>query len=311
MEKRSFTFQGSDGKEIFARQWLPDDKTVLKAVLQVAHGMAEHGSRYEDFARFLAGNGFAVYVNDHRGHGKTAGSLENIGFFAKENGWDLVVEDMHLLTGVIRRYHPDRPVFLFGHSMGSFLSRDYISRYGEDISGCILSATASDPGLLGYAGIVISAVESLVRGKQAASPLMDKLSFGSFNKRFKPERTKFDWLSRDEKTVDRYVDDPYCGTVFTAGFFSDLLKGIKKIHTPQNFKNVPRDLPVFILAGKNDPVGNFGKGVEKVCKKYQQQGLKDLTIKLYDDGRHEMLNEINRQEVYRDISDWLEKHVKP
>ena len=190
-----------------------------------------------------------------------------------------------------------------------FLTRDYMFSYGDNIYGTILSATAGDPGMLGNVGIIISKIQSMLKGKKAKSLLMDNLSFGSFNKAFKPNRTKFDWLSRDDAEVDKYVDDPFCGTIFTAGFFNDLLKGIKKINNPLNIQKVSKNLPVYLFAGAKDPVGDFSKGVTKVYKSYENVGIKDLTVKFYENGRHEMLNETNRAEVYADIINWLKTHT--
>jgi alpha-beta hydrolase superfamily lysophospholipase len=314
MITETFTFKGSDKKEIFTHGWLPENasgkpvKSGIKAIVQVAHGMAEHSARYERFAQYLTKNNFGVYANDHRGHGQTAGTMENCGYFADTNGWDLVVNDMHCLTMKIKKNHPDIPLFLFGHSMGSFLCRDYMFTHGKDTAGVILSATAGDPGLLGRVGMMISKIESMIRGKKTKSPLLDKLSFGNFNKTFEPARTKFDWLSSDEAEVDKYVDDPFCGQIFTAGFFNDLLRGIKKINTPFNIDLIPKDLPVYLFCGKNDPVGDFTKGVQNVYDSYEKAGIKDLKLKFYENGRHEMLNEINREMVFADIINWLKLH---
>lgn len=309
MQTNTFTFKSSDEKNIFSHQWLPDEKTNIKAVVQIAHGMAEHSARYERFAKHLTDNNFGVYANDHRGHGKTAGEIENLGYFADSDGWDLVVNDMAQLTAVIKNDHPEIPVFLLGHSMGSFLSRDFMFSHPSLVNGVILSATACDPGLLGNVGVVIAKLANIFQGKKALSPMLDKLSFGTFNKAFKPNRTNFDWLSRDNAEVDKYINDPFCGTIFTSGFFSDLLKGIKKINYRANIKIIPKDLPIYLLAGSMDPVGDFSKGVKKVFKTYEDTGIKDLSLKFYENGRHEILNEVNRKEVYKDIIDWLEQHL--
>lgn len=301
-----FTFKGSDNKQIHAYKWLPETK--VKGVLQVAHGMAEHAMRYEGFANYLNTQGYALYANDHRGHGKTAGSVENLGYFADKKGWDLVVEDMHLLTKKIKEEQPNIPVFLFGHSMGSFLSRDYISQYGNDLKGVILSATAGDPGFLGKIGTFVAKMQSLIKGKNNFSDLLDKLSFGEFNKPFEPSRTTFDWLSRDEAEVDKYINDPYCGTVFTSGFFVDLLTGISKINKMTCIKKVPKNLPVYFMAGEKDPVGDFTKGVSEIFHKFQDAGIQNINRKFYLGARHEILNETNREEVYQDIFTWLEKY---
>jgi alpha-beta hydrolase superfamily lysophospholipase len=309
MKSKTFIFKTKNDVDIFVYKWLPENESGVKAVVQLSHGMAEHGKRYERFAEALTDSGYAVYINDHRGHGKTAGSVEALGYFADESGWDLVVDDMHRLTGVIKENHPGLPVFLLGHSMGSFLSRNYIYLYGNELKGVILSGTAADPGLLGSIGIRLAKHECRKKGKKAKSPLLDRLSFGSFNKAFKPARTDFDWLSRDNEEVDKYIHDPYCGEMFTAGFYLDLLKGIQTINLKSNTDLVPKDLPIFLFAGDMDPVGKNSKGVKQVFKVYQKAGIQDVTCKFYKEGRHEMLNEINREEVFGDIIKWLDNHI--
>lgn len=309
MKSNHFKFKAKDGTELFVYRWLPDDKKKIKAAVQIAHGMAEQASRYERFAKALVKEGYAVYAKDHRGHGKTAGDLDNVGFFAHENGWRTVVDDMHQLTGIIRKENPKVPVFLFGHSMGSMLGRHYAFLYGKDIDGFIVSGTSGDPGLLGKIGVLIAKREKKKKGEKFRSELLTKLSFGEFNKPFKPNRTDYDWLSRDEAEVDKYVKDPYCGGVFTTSFFCDLLEGVNAIHDMKNVVNTPKDLPMYIFSGGKDPVGKNGKGVRAVHKMYEKVGIKDLTLKLYPDGRHEMLNETNRKDVFADVIKWLNDHV--
>ncbi len=315
MIANTFTFKGSDGKEIFTHKWLPENEADIKAVIQISHGMAEHSARYKRFAEKLTASNFGVYANDHRGHGQTAGTIENLGHIDSLNnstdnaGWDLVVNDMSKLTATIKKNHPNVPVFIFGHSMGSFLTRDYMFTYGNDIDGVILSSTAGDPGMLGKAGRVIAKIESILKGTTTQSPFLDKLSFGNFNKAFKPNRTDFDWLSSVDEEVDKYINDPYCGTVFKTGFFIDLLNGINKINKTANIQNIPKTLPVYLFSGTNDPVGDFTKGVINVHKSFEKAGIKDLSIKFYENGRHEMLNEVNREEVYNDVISWFESQM--
>ncbi len=309
MKEETFTFNSIDNTEIHCIKWLPGNRKKIRAIVQIVHGMAEHSERYRRFAKALIKAGFGVYANDHRGHGKTAGNFENLGYFADNSGWELVVGDMKRLTDIIETDHQGLPVFLFGHSMGSFLSRDYFFTCPEKISGVILSGTACNPGLMGYIGIAISKLESLIRGRLAQSPLLDKLSFGSFNNAFKPNRTPFDWLSRDNAEVDKYINDPLCGTIFTTGFFNDLLKGIKKINKSSNISMVPKALPVYIYSGEKDPVGDNTKGVQKVFDQYKKTGIVDLSLKFYKECRHETLNELNRDEVFKDVIEWIEKHI--
>ena len=308
MRFEDFTFKTRDGAEIAALKWLPEKSAKPKAAVQISHGMAEHSARYGRFAAALVEAGYAVYANDHRGHGKTAGDLENVGFFAAENGWSRVVEDMRQLTDIMKKEQPDTPVFLFGHSMGSILSRSYIFSHGRDIKGVILSGTSGDPGLLGKIGMLITRWEIKRNGEKHRSPLLTKLSFGNFNNSFKPNRTDFDWLSRDEAEVDKYIADPYCGGMFTAGFFLDLLTGVNEANDPGKLRSVPGDLPIFILSGEKDPVGKDAKGVMQVCRACRNAGVKDVTYKFYEGGRHEMLNETNWEEVHSDVIKWLDDH---
>ena len=304
MKSDTFTFKTSDGIQIFTYKWMPDEPSAVKGIVQIAHGMAEHAARYERFADALTKAGYAVYANDHRGHGKTAGTQENVGYFADENGWEKVVEDMHTLTGIIKKENPNKPFFLFGHSMGSFLSRNYSMLYANELTGLVLSGTGGDPGAL-----FIAKMDARIHGKKVKSEIMNKLSFGAFNGAFKPNRTEYDWLSRDNAEVDKYVKDPWCGSVFTAGFFCDMLGGIGFINKKENIAKIPKNLPVYLFSGAKDPVGANTKGVNQVYNALKNAGISDITLKFYEDGRHESLNEINREEVFKDVIVWLNKHV--
>ncbi|MBU1170842.1 MAG: alpha/beta hydrolase [Proteobacteria bacterium] len=306
----TFTFKASDHSNIFCRNWLPEPEKSPKAVIQITHGMAEHSERYAWFAEKLTQQGFAVYANDHRGHGNTAERDEDLGFFAKGNGWDRVVDDMKELSDLIRVRHPDLPLFLFGHSMGSFLSRDYIARFGKTLKGAILSGTAGDPGFIGKMGLMVARAQVFLKGASTPSPLMDKLSFSSYAKAFSPGRTPFDWLSRDNDQVDAYIRDPLCGFVCASGFYMDLISGIFKINRPAHFDKTPSTLPIYLFSGAMDPVGDFSKGVRKTHEAYQKAGVNDLALRLYDQGRHEMLNEINRDDVAQDVIQWIADHLK-
>jgi len=308
MQSETFSFKTDNDKDISAYKWLPDNKSSIKGVVQISHGMAEHASRYEDFAGTLVKSGYGVYANDHRGHGKTAGSLNDIGYFAPNNGWSLVVNDMYKLNSIIAKDHPGLPIYLLGHSMGSLLSRSFIIRYGDRLSGVILIGTSGDPGALKYIGILIAKFEMKMKGKKVKSPMLDNLSFGNYNKAFAPNRTRFDWLSRDASSVDKYVNDPFCGDIFSAGFFYDLLTGIKDIGSFSNIENISEDLPILLLSGEDDPVGNKTRGVLQVYDLYKKAGIKDVNYKFYPEARHDILNEINKDEVYRDIIEWLDSH---
>ncbi|GGK30926.1 alpha/beta hydrolase [Caldalkalibacillus thermarum] len=309
MSANTFTFTSHDGVEIVAKKW-ETDQANPKAVVQIAHGMAEHIQRYEDFAKYLVKHHVAVYGNDHRGHGLTGQKMGITGYFADEDGFDKVVGDMMQLTNIIKTEHPGVPVFLFGHSMGSFLARRYIQLYGDQLQGVILSGTGGDPGLLGKLGKLVAQYEIRNKGRKTPSPLLNKLTFGSFNKRFKPNRTAFDWLTRDEREVDKYIEDPLCGGICTAGFFYDLFHGLQVIHDQGQVAQIPKDLPLLFISGDQDPVGKQGKGVLAAVQMYKRAGLKHVSYKLYKDGRHEILNELNRQDVYADIVSWLEEQLE-
>jgi len=307
MIPENFTFKTKDSKIIFVHKWSP--KTQAIAAVQIAHGMAEHSARYQNFAEFLTNKGFVVYANDHRGHKKTAGNVENLGFFANENGWNLVVDDMRQLTNIISDENPNLPIFLLGHSMGSLLIRTYITKYNDKIKGVILSGTSGESGFMVKMGKFTAKLIGTFKGKQTPSKLLDNMSFGKFNSAFKPNRTKFDWLSRDNEQVDKYVNDPYCGTVFSNRFFYDMVSGVDYNNKKENINKIDKNLPILFVSGNSDPVGNFGEGVKKVVKDYKTAGIKNIELKLYKEARHEILNETNKQEIYKNISDWILKNI--
>jgi alpha-beta hydrolase superfamily lysophospholipase len=305
MKSTEFKLKASDGAEIHVYEWLPDDAGKIKGSVQIAHGMAEHSGRYEDFARFLTLNDFAVFAGDLRGHGKTAGTLNNLGFLAPKNGWDKLVSDFRQLSLYIKEKNKGQPLYIFGHSGGSFVIRKFILEPGTKLQGAIISGTGSHPGILGHIGVFMTRVIMLFNPAKSPSPFMDNMTFGAYNKPFRPNRTKFDWLSRDNGQVDKYVADPYCGGVSSIGFFNDLLNAVIFVNKQKIINNTSKDLPVLIFSGDKDPVGNNGKGVTEVYNKFKKAGIKNLTLKLFTDGRHEMLNETNKNEVYQYILDWI------
>jgi len=304
-----YKIKTSDNKEVHVYEWILENEENIKAVVQIAHGMAEHAARYENFALFLNKNGYAVFANDHKGHGKTAGTLENLGYFADKDGFQQVVQDMRTVTDKIVERFPGKPIFLMGHSMGSFLSRYYSIEDSAKLRGLILSGTAGHPGLLGKIGKLLTKVIIAFSGKKSQSPLMTKLSFGAYNSQFKPNRTDYDWLSRDNEQVDKYVNDLFCGTIFTAGFYNDLLGGLLHVNDEKEISKTDKNLPIYLISGGKDPVSENGKGVKELHEKYKKSGVQDVEMKLYTDARHEILNETNKEEVYNDILNWLDKHL--
>lgn len=307
MRSEQFAIKTVDNIEVHVNEWLPDDKP--RGVVQIAHGMAEHSGRYKRFAEALTAEGFAVFANDHRGHGRTAKSEDERGHLADENGWEQVVGDMKQVTDVIKKKFPDLPIILFGHSMGSFLSRLYAQKHGSLLSGLILSGTGSDPGMMGSIGLGIANRELRKKGKRAKSEMMNKLIFGGYNKAFAPPRTPFDWLSRDVAEVDKYIEDPHCGFIASTTFYVDMIKELKTLDRQENLQHIPKDLPIFLISGDKDPVGGNTKGVLKAFKSLKKAGIEDVTYHFYEGARHELLNETNREEVTKDIIKWIQEKL--
>lgn len=287
---------------VFARCWAPAEG--VKAVFQIAHGMAEHGERYEDFAKYLCSLGFAVFVNDHVGHGKSVNSDEDLGYFGESKGWDVLVEDERTLTELILKEYPDTPLIFFGHSMGSFIAREYIRRYGRDnrINAAIFCGTS---GTNPASSVAINIADGIIKLKSSKyhSKLINAMAFGPYNNKTE-KRTAFDWLSTDEKQVDKYIADKYCGYLFTAAGYKDLFTILTKVSAKDWYDEMPNEMPVLLVAGEDDPVGAYGKGVKQVYNDLKKSGLKDISIKLYPGMRHEILNEINNIVVYEEIADW-------
>lgn len=299
-----FTFKSTDQTKVFVYKWLPEKREV-KGIVQIAHGMAETAARYERFARTLTANGFIVYANDHRGHGRTAIDIESLGYLGAEDGFNLLIADIAQLTEMIRAENPQVPIFLFSHSMGSFAAQRYIMDYSGRIDGLILSGSNGPQGFAVKAGKIVSKLEMFLRGRKAKSKLMNKLIFGNYNRSFHPKTTGSEWLTRDENELQKYLQDPYCGTIFPTSFYYEFLTTLEYIENEENLHKIPTDLPILIISGEQDPVGDFGKGVIKLKERYEKQGVQDVTLKLYSGARHELLNEINREEVTQDILAWL------
>jgi alpha-beta hydrolase superfamily lysophospholipase len=307
MNPDSDYFSSDDGFRIFRRQWLP--QTPAKAIVHIAHGLGEHSQRYEGVAQQLAQHGYHVYAHDHRGHGHTAGQTEELGFFAEKGGWERVVADLRLLLEDERKLHPGLPLILFGHSMGSFMAQHMMYRYGDRFDACILSGSTGEAGPRVHLLRVLAFAERLRLGVRGRSVLMHKISLGNANRAFRPLKTDFDWLSRDPESVARYVADPYCGFVGTTSLWLDLLDGALFIANPLNRQKAPKEMPVYIFAGTKDPVSYGCRALESLVSAFNKAGMADIQYRFYQDGRHEMLNESNRDEVVRDLTGWLESTV--
>lgn len=293
-----------DGTGLNVYQWLPDQPA--KGVVQIAHGLGEHAGRYERLARALTEAGYAVYAQDHRGHGRTARSPAELGFFAERDGWRACIDDLGRVRDYASSQHPGFPIFLIGHSMGSFMAQHFVSERGDGLAGVVLSGSNGKPPPLAAIGRVVARIERLRLGARGRSALLHRLSFGAFNKQFEPARTPFDWLSRDPAEVDKYAADPLCGFPASVQLWIDLLDGIAEIAKPARQARIPKQLPIHILSGSRDSVSANTKGLEQLLSAYRAAGLQRVTHRFYPEGRHEMFNETNRDEVTRDVIGWLD-----
>lgn len=308
MQEQGFFLPAPDGNRTFVVQWLPSNADSIKGIVQISHGMAEHCLRYRPLAQYLTDNGYAVYASDHRGHGQSVGLNDVYGHYADQHGWNKVVDDLYRINREIARLHPNVPITLLGHSMGSFIARAYVFRHPDSIQGLILSATGMRYGLIAKIARAIARWDSRRIGARSPSKLLAKLSFGSFNLRFLPARTPFDWLSRDPAQVDLYINDPMCGFDCSAQLWVDLFGGIIEFEAlEKHAQQLPAGLPVLGIAGTHDPVSMGGLGIKQVTKLYQKGGLRDVSVKLYDKARHELTNETNRQLVFGDLGYWLKR----
>lgn len=295
-----------DGAEIFVRKWFGVEKP--KGVLFIAHGMAEHSKRYDAFARFCNDLDLLVIANDHRGHGRTGEKAQLMGYFAPQDGFERAVDDLYEIILSVKAELPRLPVFIMGHSMGSFLVRRYVQRYGDTVQAAIFMGSAGKPGPELQIAKLIARLQ-MIKSPTKPSKLLDKMSFGGYNKAFKNTKTAFDWLSRDEAEVQKYIEDPQCGFVCSSGFFYDLFYGLEIIHKSAEIDKMPKELPLLVINGGSDPVG--GSGVKTFVEQLKKHGVERVTSILYPGARHEILNETNRTEVMEDVGAWLLKHVDP
>lgn len=310
MRRIPFILQAADGTKIFTVKWLPDMDDDVIASLLIIHGMAEHKERYAATAEYMTVRGVAVYALDLRGHGESiTGNGLPEGFLAETDGWDKTVDDVHLVREQINTEYPGVPLFLLGHSMGSFVARTYIMKHGKGIRGSILTGTAGADPLLFAFGRIIAWIEGHRSGYSAPSPLLDKLSLGSYNKAFRPNRTSHDWLSRDHAIVDQYIEDKLCGFVCSAGLYADMFHGLSYINSQKNISRIPSDLSVLLIAGTADPLSKGGKALPGIQKAMKSSDVRDIEIKTVQGGRHEVLNETNRTEVWNDLWKWISERT--
>ena len=295
------------GHNIFACVWRDAERENYKAVIQLVHGMAEHILRYEDFAVYLAKHGYVVCGNDHAGHGQSADEAD-LGYFGKkDNSWQYLIDDMNYLKGVIALEFPDIPYVMLGHSMGSFLAREFTAKYGNELSAAIFMGTGGKKA--GIDAAIALSKHLAEKHPKEKGKIIDKIVFSGYNRKVENPSTSFDWLSTDAKQVEKYINDDRCGFLFTFEGYRDLLEVNKEVNTVKWAKSLPAELPILLISGTDDPVGDYGKGVRKVYKLLLNSGCANTDIKLLKGARHEILNDVKKDRVYKILLKWIEQNV--
>lgn len=300
--RSDFYYESQCGGRIHGCRWSPEGQ--IKAVVQIVHGIAEYVERYDHFADYLTSQGILVVAEDHMGHGKSISEQAPQGCF--NGGWDGAVADTYKLLRDTMAEFPKVPYVLFGHSMGSFMARTILARYPDSgIAAAIICGTGWQPAPVLSAGRLACKLVCKRGGEGAPSKFLHSMAFGSYNKKVEHPRTASDWLSRDNRIVDAYEADPLCGFIPSAGLMRDMMEGIAYIQDEKNLAAMKKDLPVFFIAGGDDPVGSYGAGVQQAAEAFKKQGMERVYVKLYPLCRHEILNEINKEEVYEDVAAWI------
>ncbi|MBN1754747.1 lysophospholipase [bacterium] len=308
MLDKHFKFKSWDNKEIYVHSWFPDSQRPIRGILALFHGIGEHAGRYQHVAEALTCEGYAVYAPDLRGHGQTAGLSGQLGHFGDHGAWQLMLHDMNELIILISSEYPNVPLFLMGHSMGSFLVRHFIAQFQPTLNGVILSGTRGRDFIMVWCAFMMTSFLSIFKCGKEKSPFVAKLINLQHIKPFQPARTSRDWLSRDNTGVDKFLDDPFFVPIFSLESYRQLFKGILYISRWHSFKNAQK-VPMLIFSGDNDPVGRMGKGPIETYNSYKKAGLKEIELILYPQGRHEMLNELNKTEVIKRLLEWLNRQL--
>lgn len=306
--KEDFYFLSSNGTtKIHGVRYIPDGK--IKAVLQISHGMVEYIERYEEFALFLNSKGILVTGNDHLGHGASVSSKEDWGYFAEYDGNNALLYDLYQMTQITKEKYPGIPYFLLGHSMGSFYARQYLCQFGNELTGAIIMGTGHQPYLLVLAGKITARLVAAFKGWHYRCEFIDRMAFGNFNQKFYPARTNKDWLTKDSEKVDEYLKTECCNFSFTVNAYYNMFLGISRLYHRKLLRNMPKELPVLFVSGEDDPVGDFSKGVRRAVKSFRKVGMKQVRVKLYQKDRHELLNETDRQRVFKDLYRWMHHYI--
>lgn len=308
MRKEEIYYDSRDGiNKVYGMYWIPDGEIV--GILQIIHGMAEHIGRYDDFASYMATNGFLVVANDHIGHGKSLIDDKDKGYFCEDDSVTVVTRDVHRLKKITQDKYPGLPYVILGHSMGSLILRNYLFRYGKGIDGAIIMGTANHSNLESFGGKLVLKMIAAFKGWRCRSRFADSIVNSDCNARISNPRTDFDWLTRDEAIVDKYIADAYCGFLFTVNGLYMIVDCVGRINNKTDIDSIPKELPVLFVSGQEDPVGSYGAGVKTAYDMFVNAGMKNVSMKLYPEARHEILNEINKEEVYADLLKYIKNSV--
>ncbi|MCR5739176.1 MAG: alpha/beta hydrolase [Lachnospiraceae bacterium] len=307
MKKEEFYYDSRDGEtSVHGVRWMPDNaESEAKGIIQIIHGMEEYVSRYEDFARFMTSRGFIVTGEDHLGHGGTVSEGGTQGYFCEQDPATVIVRDVHRLKKITQEKYPGLPVIIMGHSMGSFIARNYIYRYGTGINMAVIMGTGSMGSSTLNFGMMLAKMTSAFKGSKCKATMIANMGFKGYFKKIPSPKTEYDWLSANEQNVADYIADPMCGFGFTANGYLTLFELMKRMQNSDNIEAIPKDLPLLFVSGEDDPVGNYGEGVKTAVNSYKGAGIRDITMKLYPGDRHEILNEDDKETVKEDILEWI------
>lgn len=303
--RKEFKLSSADQRSMLHGVIREPNGGLLYGVVQILHGMAEYIERYDEFAGFLADHGYAVIGHDHLGHGQTAASEDDYGFFCDENGNEVMMHDIRRVQLQAQKRWPGVPYFMLGHSMGSFLLRQYIGRFGDSLDGAVIMGTGYFPGWLLSGGKLLCRMTELAKGSHYRSQLINQLGFGGFNHQFEPVQTPYDWVTSDEDELDLYQHDPRCTFIFTVNGYYNMFDGMLKMSRRRLMEQIPKDLPLLFISGQEDPVGERGRGVIRVADQYQKLGMTDVALSFFEHDRHEVLHDRHKKEASEEILSWL------